>query len=203
MTARLESSAPAPTDRERIWAAIREFARAGKDFTRLEIALATRLPSRGSAMSDYLKGLERAGFVGVVSEKKRGVSHLYTLLRDAGVDAPRVNKAGGILQPSGRSRMWKTMRILGTFSARELASAASLKDAPVAVAEAEYYCNWLCRGGYLRSNGGTASTSRRWTFLAAMNTGPKAPQILRVKKLYDPNRDAVVCESELKGGDDL
>lgn len=193
MAVNLQSSTPAPTDRERIWAAIRELKR----FTSFDLALKTRLTRRGSAINDYLKGLEKAGFIRVVSEKKRGVSNRYELARDIGVEAPRVNKSGGVLLPSGRSRMWKTMRILGTFTARELASAASLADAPVAVGEAEYYCAWLCRGGYLRGD------KRRWTFISAMNSGPKAPQILRVKKLYDPNRDAVVCEGPVKGGDEL
>lgn len=203
MSTRLELSTPAPTDRERVWSTIREFARSGQVFTSLDLSLKTRLSRRDSALGEYLTGLERAGFIQVVSGKKRGTFNVYELIRDVGVEAPRVNKAGGLLPPSGRTRMWKNMRILGTFSARELASASSLDGAPVAVSEAEYYCNWLCRGGYLRSNGGAASASRRWTFLAGMNTGPKAPQILRVKKLYDPNRDAVVCESASKGGDDL
>lgn len=197
MAARLELSTPAPTDRERVWSAIREFARSGRAFTRLDLALKTRLSRRDSAIGEYLKGLERAGFIRVVSEQKRGTSNMYELARDVGVDAPRVNKEGGLLPPSGRSRMWKAMRILKTFSTRELASAASHGGPPVAVAEAEYYCNWLCRGGYLRGTG------KRWTFLTSMYTGNKAPQILRVRKLYDPNRDAVVCESASKGEGEL
>lgn len=192
MAANLQSSAPAPTDRERIWAAIREM----REFTSLDLARKTGLDSRRDLIRDYLAGLERAGFIRVSVERRRGSLNRYALANDAGVNAPRVNKAGGILPPSGRNRMWKTMRILGTFTARELASAASLADAPVAVSEAEYYCAWLCRGGYLRGDG------KRWVFIPAMNTGPKAPQILRVRKLYDPNRDTVVYESAPKERDD-
>jgi hypothetical protein len=191
MVVKLVSATPAPTDRERIWAAIRELGR----FTSLEIAVKTGIPRKGFVIGEYLKGLERAGFLRVISEKKRGASYRYELARDVGVDAPRVNKAGGVLPPSGRTRMWRAMRILGTFTARELAAAAHIAEAPVAVAEADYYCKWLCRGGYLRGDG------KRWTFVPAMNTGPKAPQVLRVKKLYDPNRDAVICESKSKAED--
>ena len=220
MPAKLESSVPAPTDRERVWAAIREL----RNFTSFDIALKTRLPRRGGVIPEYLKGLERAGFLRVVSggregdppvadaggtegaalrpERKRGAPNHYELARDVGVEAPRVNKQGGILAPSGRTRMWKAMRILGSFTARELALVASLPDSPVAVAEAEYYCNWLCKGGYLRGSESKDFGGRRWTFIPAMNSGPKAPQILRVKKLYDPNRNAVVCEGEAKGRDD-
>jgi hypothetical protein len=187
--ANLASSSPAPTDRERIWALIREI----KTFTSRDIALKTRIPRSGGAIRDYLAALEKAGFVRVLAEKKRGVFNLYELARDIGVEAPRVNKDGGILPPSGRTRMWKTMRILGTFTARELASAASLEGAPVAVDEAEYYCMWLRKGGYLRGD------KKRWAFVSAMNTGPKAPQILRVKRLYDPNRNVIVCEARDQG----
>lgn len=193
MAAELKSSCPAPTDRERIWAAIRDL----KTFTHFDLALKVRLARKSSAIVDYLKGLEKAGFVRVVSERKRGVSNRYELANDVGVNAPRVTKAGGVLPPSGRTRMWKAMRILKTFNVRELANAASIADAQVSVAEAEYYARWLCRGGYLRAAG------KRWTFIPAMDTGSKAPQILRVKKLYDPNRDAVVCESAPQGRDDL
>lgn len=192
MAAKLESSAPAPTDRERIWTAIRELGA----FTSLDIALKTRIPRAGGKINEYLLGLEKAGFIRAASEKKRGVTNRYELVNDVGVNAPRVGKGGRLLPPSGRSRMWKTMRILKTFATRELVSAASLPDAPVALGEAEYYCLWLARGGYLRGDG------KRWHFIPAMDTGPRAPQILRVKKLYDPNRNAVMCEGPANGRDD-
>jgi hypothetical protein len=197
MAIELKSSCPAPTDRERIWAAIRELGQDNQVFTSLDLALKTHITRRCSALGEYVRGLEKAGFLRVVSSRKRGASNQYELVRDVGVTAPRVTRAGEVLPPSGRTRMWKAMFRLKTFTAQELAEVASLAEARIAVSEAEYYCEWLCRGGYLRGS------KTRWTLIPAMYTGPKAPQILRVKKLYDPNRDAVVCETEPKGRDDL
>lgn len=188
--AHLISSIPAPTDRERLWALIRDMRR----FTRLELAVKAGI-SRQNIVGEYVQGLERAGFLRVVSERKPGSHYVYELANDVGVNAPRVSKQGAVLPASGRTRMWKSMRILQVFTIAELVQAASLDVAPVAVAEAEYYCAWLAKGGYLRGDG------RRFTFIPAMNTGPKAPQILRVKKLYDPNRDTVAYVGEPKGSD--
>ena len=198
MATKVKSSAPAPTDREKIWAAIREL----KQFTRRELAMKAILPQKG-AICGYLLGLEKAGFIRALSEKKRKVATRYELARDIGVEAPRVSLSGELLPPSGRSRMWKTMRILGTFTARELASASELEGAPIAVSTAAHYCSWLARGGYLRGYTGVAIELKRWTFIPAMDTGPKAPQILKVRKLYDPNRDKIVCEGPAEGRDDL
>lgn len=193
MAVTLKSSAPAPTDRERIWAIMREL----RQFTRLDLARRTGLDRKGSAIGDYLQGLEKAGFISMTPPASVGASAQYKLIRDVGVEAPRVNKAGTILPPTGRARMWKAMRILGTFTARELAIAASIDDAPVSLREAENYCGWLCRGGYLRGS------QKGWAFIPARDSGPRAPQILRVQKLYDPNRNVVVAESTATGREDV
>lgn len=190
MVAKLTLSCPTPTDRERIWTAIRDL----REFTQLEVAVRAKLDSRNSKIKDYLVGLVRAGIVECLSRAHSG--NRYRLARDMGVNAPRVRKDGVMLPPSGRNRMWRAMRILKTFTPRELAQAASLEDASVAVGEAESYCAWLGRGGYLRGDG------KRWTFIPGRNTGPKAPQILRVRQLYDPNLDKVVYRCRAEGRDD-
>lgn len=149
-------------------------------------------------MRDYMTGLVKAGILSVAYGARVGLPATYTLARDCGVCAPRVRKDGALLPDSGRTRMWQAMHILGTFSVRELAAAASLQDAPVAYSEAETYCRWLCRGGYLQQIGKLA-----WRAIPARHTGPKAPQILRVKQLYDPNTARVVLSNDPEGRDDL
>ncbi|WP_298034178.1 hypothetical protein [uncultured Desulfovibrio sp.] len=193
----LQSASPAPTDRERIWAAIRALARSGKEITTANVCRKTGLDRRTGKVGEYMTSLERGGFLRVVSERKPGMFLRYALARDVGVDAPRVTGKGELLPPSGRTRMWRAMRILQTFTLAELVNAASLPEAPIADSEAETYCNWLRRGGYLHGGKG------RWAFVPAMNTGPRAPRILRVSRLYDPNRDAVIYESAAQGRDDL
>ena len=186
------------TDRERLWAAMRTLA----VFTIADLCLRVNTGrSRDEAISrgkarDYLCGLVRAGIV-AKSESKPFIHATFELMRDMGVRAPRVRKNGVILPDSGRTRMWKAMQILGEFSPRELMHSASLPGAEIAYNEAKGYCSWLSRGGYL------VQTKERFRFVRARNTGAKAPQILRVKQLLDPNTGKVVYSSDPEGRDDL
>ena len=190
----LTSSTPegALTDRERLWAAMREL----RTFTMAELCLKSKVDRRTCKARDYLTGLVRAGIVDVVHYGP-GQFSTYTLVKDCGVCAPRVRKNGYLLPDSGRTRMWLAMPILGTFTIRELAAAASLPDASVSIEEAKGYCCWLTKGGYLHHVG--TSTYR---FVPARATGPKAPQILRDKQLYDPNIDKVITSGQPQGRDD-
>ncbi|WP_300555179.1 hypothetical protein [Desulfovibrio sp.] len=191
-TALLELAAKAPTDRELIWAAMRQL----KEFSQRDIALLSRCCR--SKVQDYLKGLTRAGLVQRLNpEAKLAEEAGYKLLKDTGIEAPRVRKDGTLLPASGRNRMWKVMQVLKVFTEEELVDTASLPEAPIALGEAVTYCRWLARGGYLkaRQDGG-------WKMVPAKYTGVKAPQILRVKKLFDPNLGIVVYEGQQKGSDD-
>jgi len=192
ITVPLALSAKAPTDREIIWAAMRHL----REFSQLEVALISKC-GKGK-IQDYLKGLTRAGFVERLNPGGKVAEHArYKLMRDTGVDAPRVRKDGTMLPPSGRTRMWNVMQVLKVFTDGELVEAASLPDAPIALAEAQTYCLWLMRGGYLKP-----SAPGYWRMIPAKFTGAKAPQILRVKKLFDPNIGAVVYEGPQTGRDD-
>lgn len=189
--------AGALTDREKLWSAMRRLT----VFTVSDLTHSVNTGrSRDEAISaslatDYLRGLVRAGIL--TAESAAFTRTTYTLARDMGVRAPRVRKDGTILPDSGRTRMWKAMRVLGDFSPRELMHAAGLPGAPIAHNEAKTYCQWLARAGYLTQSGG------RYRFITARFTGAKAPQILRVKQLLDPNLGAVVYESVPEGRDDL
>lgn len=186
----LALATPAPTDREKMWAAMRQ----EKTFILARIA---QLAQCGNTKArDYLRSLKASGHVRVLKEATPRTAALYELALDTGVDAPRVRKDGTMLPPSGRNRMWNVMRVMGVFTVAELAANASLPDAPVAEDEAAYYCRWLEQGGYLsrRGNG--------WQFIPAKFTGAKAPQILRVKALFDPNLGTVVYQPAPDGRDD-
>lgn len=174
--------------RDAMWAVLRQLG----SFTLVDVSRAAGVTE--PAAMDYLKALARAGIVADSGETVMGprgrTRKLYRLVRDMGVDAPRVAKDGRILPPSGRQRMWRAMGILKEFSARDLAATASLPEAQVALAEAEYYCKWLARGGYLRP-----STSGRFVTVEAMRFGPRAPLIQRIRRLVDANTGEVMAES--------
>ena len=182
------------TDREKIWTAIRSLP---QPWTLVDIAMCSKCEH--GKVRDYVRSLVRANIVAVTTPgQPRRVPMQYTLADDRGVSAPRVRKDGSPLPPTGRARMWKAMRILKVFTETELAQHASLPEAPVAEGEVHTYCLWLARGGYLRSGG----ERDRWSFIPGKDTGAKAPQVLRIKQLYDPNTGEVVYQSKTEGGDE-
>ena len=73
-------------------------------------------------------------------EHSHYMRHVYALVRDCGVDAPRVRKDGSIVPQSGRERMWRAMRIIGDFHLVELTKYASQGGPPVSESEARGYC---------------------------------------------------------------
>lgn len=191
--AKLTLAAAAPSARELVWAALRANR---EGITQLRINGLTMV--RPGIIQDYLASLIRGGFVEVVEALGPGKQRQYRLVRDTGADAPRLKKDGTCLPPSGRSRMWQAMPILGTFTARELALAASLPEARIADSEAEYYCRWLEKGRYLRRVSGKGETLR-YQSIAARRHGPKAPQVLAIRRVFDPNTGEMAAE-EITGG---
>ena len=89
------------------------------------------------------------------------------------------------------------MPIFGVFTARDLAMSTTLAESPVSYAEALDYCRWLARAGYLRDLG-----DEKFRFVPARHTGVKAPQVVRVTQVYDPNIDQLVAHGPLAGRDD-
>ena len=174
--------------RDAMWAAMRQLG----SFTLMDVSRTAGVTE--PAATDYVKALVLAGIVERVGELVMGPRgqkrRQYRLARDMGIDAPRVAKDGRVLPPSGRQRMWRAMGILKEFSVRDLAATASLPQAPVALAEAVYYCAWLARGGYLRP-----STPGRYVTVEAMRFGPRAPLIQRIRRLVDANTGEVMAES--------
>jgi hypothetical protein len=177
-----------------VWAAIRCF---GKDhvFSVAEIMLLSG--QRDDTALTYLRGLEKAGFVKALgcetsALRRRREMRRFHLVRDVGVDAPRVTGEGEpVEQGSGRNQMWQAVKVLKEFDYRALAAAASTEKHPVSPEEAQTYCRHLKLGGYLGVTRpaayGTKGTSARYRFLRARNTGPRAPLISRQKEVIDAN----------------
>jgi len=167
--------------RQALWEAIRKL----EVFTLRELREETVLSL--DTVREYVQGLETAGYV----ERSTKAEHRFEpvcwkLIKDVGVEAPRVRKDGtAVTQGDGRKNMWEAMRIMRTFTARELAVAASLPDCLVKESTAEDYAKHLCKAGYLRKTGSS------YMFLPTAYTGPMAPQIQRTKRVWDPNQQKV------------
>jgi len=141
---------------------------------------------------DYVRSLEKAGFLRKLPrEEGPWAPNTWELIKDVGVEAPRVRRDGTLVtQGEGRRNMWEAMRILRVFTPRDLAVAASLPDCPVKESTALDYAKHLCKAGYLKKNG------REYRFLPSAYTGPLAPQIQRTKRVWDPNLKQVRWRSD-------
>jgi hypothetical protein len=150
---------------------------------------------------DYVRGLEAAGYITKLSpEQQRGHTQLYEIAKDAHT-APRVRRDGTeVTQGQGNTLMWRTMKVLGTFDARELAVTASIEECRISTGAAKAYCHMLHKAGYLvvikkghgTGNGGKLAMYR---LIPQRYTGPQAPQIQRIKQVWDPNTNTVVWSS--------
>lgn len=186
------------TPRERIWAAVRRLKR----FTAREIEGKTRLPD--GTIQTYIEGLAAAGYIAPAGREKglqRGAKGKYVkgawrLVTDCGIEAPRVTRAGReVTQGRVTLYLWRAMRMLRRFDHRSLAMAASTDEVAIRWATAKSYVGALARAGYLNTEvpakpGVPAIHSLR------CNTGPKPPQIQRVKRIWDPNLGRAIESKE-------
>lgn len=167
--------------RQAVWEALRALP----EFTVTELAHQTRLGK--ATIRDYLIGLERAGYLEKIAQGGPGAASIWRLLRDAGRHAPRVTKNGApVSMGQGRLQMWRAMRVLGRFTAQDLAIHASTEEHQVATNDAVTYCRFLWRAGYLTRQG------QHYQFVRRRYSGPQPPMIQRVKQVYDPNLEQVV-----------
>ena len=66
----------------------------------------------------------------------------YTLLKDLGVLAPVVNKAGVLVENTNQGRIWRAIRILKVFSLKDVVATASTEEDPISVVSADNYLSF-------------------------------------------------------------
>lgn len=176
--------------RPRIWRALR---RAG-EATVADLAKAAKAST--AVTLGYLRALMAAGHADRHGLGRPGEPFVYR-------PDPRAPEAPPALREDKRSaaigdrqdRMWRSMKMLTTFSAQDLAITASLPGKPVSRQVAQHYLRWLLKAGYLAvpvaPKGGRRG--RAGLYRLVRNTGPKAPRIQgRVREIVDPNTQQVV-----------
>lgn len=180
--------------RDGVWQHMRSIKR----FTLNDIWLETNMHKR--TISEFIRGLVKAGHlqvVEVVDNGKRFDASVYELVKSPR-DTPRVRKDGSpVTQGRARLQMWRAMKVLKTFDARDLAIHATLEDLEVAESDVKYYLRYLYKAGYVSvisrgkgmGRGGVLSVYR---LKPGKYTGPKAPMIQNVRHVYDPNLNEVV-----------
>lgn len=167
--------------RQDIWQAIKARPEA---ITVSEIAAATGM--NRSPVLRYLKALTTAGHLIFTPPPAPGKAGSWTLAHDTGHHAPRVRADGSrVTQGDITAQLWRAMYMLKEFSFVDLVQNASID---IAEATAKDYCKRLLAAGYLRvlqkANPALAQIAR---YRLIRNSGPKAPQVQRVRQVYDPN----------------
>ncbi|WP_417913701.1 hypothetical protein [Candidatus Electronema sp. JM] len=181
MMKRTPSNAQGKRNAAGLWEELRR--RIGELVTVADLHLATGMDR--SAIRDRLNAWNAGGYIAVQRPLPPvpNIGCKYSMTKDFGPLAPRVRKDGSqVLLGQGQQRMWVVMRILKSFSATELAVTASTPEHQIADASAKDYCRKLYKAGYLR-----LGENGRYLLLPSANTGPRAPQVQRSKKVWDVN----------------
>ena len=182
-----------PQGRQVVWTAIRTLGKDGSTFTLSDVWTECEREIARATIKTYVQGLARAGFLDA-RPGAPGKATVYTLIHNPGAEAPRVTRTGeAVTQGLGTEALWRTIKILGAFDCAELALAASTEAAPVSVETAKTYVKFLCHARLLRLvRKGDAHRRARYAFVSARDPGPLAPQIQRIKRVWDPNANAVL-----------
>ncbi len=179
---------------DHFWSTIRRLGKNSGTFTRADID--ARGNANRSAVVDYVKRLARAGFIEVTGEITETGAQTYRLIRDSR-ETPRVRRDGSVIEdPPATDQMWRAMKMLRDFTYAELATAASSERATVAPDTAQRYLKHLFDAGYLGVVSGARSGRRgrqtRYRLKRSHNTGPRAPMIQRIHRVWDPNLGKVM-----------
>lgn len=177
--------------RQHIWEAIRKINASSKELT--TYAVARKSGQDDQAVRAYFRDMAKAGIVSKVRNLAR-LDAEWTLLKDEGVEAPRVTRGGKVTKlGDGAENVWRALRILGEFTAAEAAVAASVNGVSISEFAAHIYLSGLAKAGYVTRRGGTAGFKTRFCLVPSRYTGPKHPIYQRdFKQVYDPNLDQVV-----------
>jgi hypothetical protein len=147
-----------------------------------------------ASIKDFVRRLERGGYLGRAGEgpglKGKGSATLWRLLRTS-IDAPRLDRAGNELPEPLEHSLWRTMRIVKQFTARELADMASLPERRISLVVTQRYMKGLATVQLLLPVS-KASTGLDQTYRLVRDLGPKAPSITRAQIVFDPNARQVV-----------
>lgn len=121
--------------------------------------------------------------------------YLYEVIHDCGQQPPKVDGKGIAKKPSANEVIWRTARILKSFNARQIIASANDGDTTLNERAISQYLLSLYDAGYITWTN-TDDTQSLAQYLLTVNTGPKAPEIRRGKKVYDGNLGMIVYDPE-------
>ena len=182
---------------QRIWEAVRLHR---DDFTPFLIHSSSE--ASGGAIRSYLHSLRAGGFIERINQRaKTADEQHYRLIRDCGIEYPRLTAKGTpITRDLCTEAIWRTMRIIGEFSIKELVAFAATPDRPIAAITVTNYLRHLVQAGYVQQVS-KSKYNGRYRLIASKYTGPKPPVVGRSAYVYDPNLDSVVWEESVNHAD--
>ena len=141
----------------------------------------------------YIQCLLAGGYIELLQDGIRR-QRVYRVIKDCGLEAPRLDRQGNPVK-SGRGieAVWRTMRMMDVLDVSILHSHVNAAGIDLAVSSIKSYVGALKRAGYLEVvMPATYNRMERVRLKANMNTGPRPPQIQKVKTVYDPNLNKVM-----------
>lgn len=177
--------------RQAVWLAVRRL----RVFTLAALRIETH-PVSNNIVNEYVTCLVKAGYLSK-SEAEIFEAATFTFIKDNGFHAPRLTTDGTPLPCTKQQLLWQCMKVLGTFTAQELADVATQPQQEVTRVHAIDYLMHLKRALYVvevgKRKGGQPAVYR-----LVKNTGGKAPMVQRTKVLFDPNTNKAIALEEVK-----
>lgn len=159
-------------------------------FTYASLSAAAHMPVR--AIAKTVQSWSQAGAVVSVGPGM-GRFLTFSVVQADPPPAPPPKPAAGTVT----GNLWRTMRFLGAFSPTDLRVHAHTDDVRVGRDEATAYCQMLHRAGYLRVVQKAIPGRREAVYRLVRNTGPKAPELRRIRAVVDPNLGEIVHVAKL------
>lgn len=187
--------------RQAVWDEMRLHVQTGVGFTSRDIADSTN--RHRDTVRSYVKGLIAAGILipHSVEIRRKMEAQLYTIHPDHRVsEAPRVNKQGQpVTQGQANQNMWRSMRIMKQFTAKQLAVSASTQSCLIKESTAKAYIKHLHNAGFLYVSQGNGPQPRSYILRALSNSGPKPPMVTRTHVVYDQNKKQIIHAEGFNG----
>jgi hypothetical protein len=118
---------------------------------------------------------------------------LFKVADNAPADLPRAPVAG-----SPQGNMWRSMRMLASFSPVDVAAHSCTDAVQVSRDDAAAYCQTLTRAGYLRVMRKARPGKLEAVYRLINNTGPKPPVLRRIRVVVDQNTGAIAHVPEMR-----
>lgn len=190
--AKLELQIPRTYDG--LWALMNWLDRERGGFTEHEVVQMMCHDVDAAVVVSYVRALERCGAI-LPALTIQSATRYFRVDRRRQVETPRVARDGSLLiGPQRLANLWRSMKMCGYFTARDLAVAASMPDLPISEDSAGRYAADLAHAGYLitKTRPGEATVYR---LRSTHNTGPAAPEVLRARFVWDPNLCRIVGDA--------